>query len=185
MPRDFLDLGTRGAIDMALRRLVQAGRIRRLCRGVYDYPLRHDRLGALSPSLPKVAQAIARSGGMDLQPSGALAANALGLSSQVPAQLVYHTNGTSRTVRVGNQVIRFKRTAPRGMLGAGTTAGVVVQALRYLGGDAIHGDDVASLLRRLKDPDKRQLAKLIPDAPAWMRPILESVCESSGPPVSG
>lgn len=157
---------------MALSRLMHDGQLRRLCRGVYDYPRQHDRLGPLAPALSKVAQAIARSGGLVLQPSGALAANALGLSTQVPVQLVYLTDGSSRRVQVGNQTIRFRQATPKGLLGAGTVAGVVIQALRHLGRDGLTDEVIANLSRVLRDRDKQKLVRLAPDAPAWMRPYL-------------
>ena len=177
VPSDFLDLGSRGAVDMALSRLVRGGHARRLSRGVYDYPRQHDRLGALPPALPKVAQAIARSGGLVLQPSGAFAANALGLSTQVPAQLVYFTNGSSRRIKVGNQTIRFKQATPKGLLGAGSVAGVVIQAIRHLGRDGLTDHVIAHLSKILKDQDKRALVQLVPSAPAWMHPYLNRICD--------
>jgi len=165
---------------MALGRLVDGGRIRRLCRGVYDFPRQHPRLGPLTPPLYLVAQAIARSGGLALQPSGAQAANALGLSTQVPAQLEYYTDGSSRVVQVGKQVIRFRQATPKRLQGAGTTAGLVIQALRYMGRDGLTGDEAMSLADRLDDSDKRKLAQLVPGAPAWMCPMLQRIAASSG-----
>jgi hypothetical protein len=179
VPRDFLDLGSRGAVDMALKRLVGAGRIRRLCRGVYDLPRKHARLGVLTPPLHLVAQAIARSGGLLLQPSGASAANALGLSTQVPAQLEYYTDGSSRVTSVGKQAIRFRQATPKRLLGAGTTAGLVIQALRFMGRDGLRENQLAALARRLNDSDKRKLGQLAVDAPAWMRPLLRRISETS------
>src|SRR5262245_14325576 len=103
VPADFLNLGSRAAVDQALTRLTRAGTLRRLARGVYDWPSQHPRLGLLSPSLPRVAAAIARSTGSVLAVPGAQAANQLGLSTQVPAGLLYLTDGPSRRVPVGSR----------------------------------------------------------------------------------
>src|ERR1035437_9920315 len=84
-PRMFNDLGNRAAVDQALSRLTKAGKIRRMARGVYDIPKEHPTLGALSPDPDAVAKSIAAQAGYRLQPTPARAANALGLSSQVPA----------------------------------------------------------------------------------------------------
>src|ERR1700747_403109 len=98
VPADFLDIGSREAVGLALHRLARKGTIRRLARGVYDFPKQHPVLGLLSPSADDVAKALAGRDRPRLQPSGAYAANALGLSDQVPARAVYLTDGPSRTV---------------------------------------------------------------------------------------
>ena len=85
VPRDFLDLGSRGAVAQALHRLEKKGVLRRLTRGVYDFPKQHRTLGLLSPSAETIASALAGRDRTRLQPAGAYAANALGLSEQVPA----------------------------------------------------------------------------------------------------
>src|SRR5579859_6816774 len=90
-PKDFLDLGGRAAVDQALSRLAKAGGIRRLARGIYDFPRMSPRLGVLSPAPEAVAKAVAQQTDSAVQVTGAQAANALGLSMQVPAQPVYLT----------------------------------------------------------------------------------------------
>lgn len=177
VPRDFLDLGSRQAVDRALARMAERGFLRRLAQGVYHYPEIHPRLGPLSPRLDRVARAIARSHGSTLQPSGVQVANQLGLSTQVPAQLTYLTDGTTRDVRVGNQTIRFRHTSPRNLLGAGTAAGSVVQALRFLGRGGVTEDVIAQLQEHLPARDKKQLASLAPMTPAWMQPALSRITE--------
>ena len=87
-PSDFLDVAGRAAVDQALSRLVKSGTLRRLTRGLYDYPKVHPKLGALSPTPDDVAQALARETGSHVQIAGARAANALGLSTQMPATYV-------------------------------------------------------------------------------------------------
>ena len=99
------DLGARAAIDQALGRLVRDGSLRRLARGLYDLPQVHPVLGPLSPNPDAVAAAAAEQVGHRLQISPARAANALGLSSQVPAKIVYLTDGSSRKIKAGQQVI--------------------------------------------------------------------------------
>ena len=162
VPRDFLDLGSRDAVDQALSRLARAGTIRRLRRGVYDYPKTHPRLGPLTPSAHEIASAIARSTGHAIQVSGAHAANALGLSSQVPAQTVYLTDGTSRIVKVGNRTITFRHSNQ--LAGAVTTVGTIIQALRYIGRGSEIADDVTEKIRAgLSDSQLRSLRKHMGD----------------------
>ena len=179
VPTDFLDLGGRAAVDQALSRLTRSGGLRRVARGVYDRPKLHPRLGTLSPSLPGVAAAIARSTGCQLQVSGAMAANQLGLSTQVPARLSYLTDGTSRTIPVGNRVIDFRRASPRVLAGAGGTAGLVMQALRYLGRDGIT-DDVVDRIRAILAPkDRIAVLTHIKSAPTWMHPSLRRIAATA------
>ena len=97
-------------MDKALSRLTARGVIRRLARGLYEYPREHPELGTLSPDLEKVAKALAGKHRIRLQPAGAYAANLLGLSEQVPAKIVFLTDGPSRTVKIGRQEIHLRRT---------------------------------------------------------------------------
>src|SRR5262245_44406575 len=137
VPADFLEIGSRQAVDVALHRLAQKGTIRRRARGVYDFPKEHPVLGALQPSAEAVAKALAGRDRTRLQPAGAYAANALGLSEQVPAKAVFLTDGPSRTVRIGAMTIQLRRTTPRNMAAAGRFSGLLIQALRELGKDHI------------------------------------------------
>lgn len=178
VPKDLLDLGSRGAVDAALHRLVDAKKIRHLGRGVYDYPKCHDRLGPLTPSADDLARAVARSTGETLAYSGATAANMLGLSTQVPARPVYLTNGSSRNVQFGNRIIRLVRAAPSRMVGGDTMPGLVLRALRFLRIGGIDGRAIVQLRSILSDADRRGLRKLWPDAPDWMRSILDKVLDT-------
>lgn len=178
-PKDFLELGERGAVDIALHRLVKAGTIRRLARGVYDYPKTSDLLGVLSPSTEAIAKALAGPEALRLQPAGAYAANLLGLSEQVPAKIVYFTDAPSRTVRVGNQTITLKQTTPRNMKLHNRLSGLVVQALRYLGQRNIGPDEIATLKARLNAEQRNAVAADAKWAPAWIAKIMRSLPEEN------
>ena len=170
-PSDFLNIGTRAAVDQALSRLVKAGKLRRLARGLYDFPKVHRQLGPLSPAPDDVAQALARETGSQVQIAGARAANALGLSTQVPAKTTYLTDGPSRRVVLGKRVVDLRHASPKHLIAPGSPAGTVVQALRHVG--AIRAGDVARVAaRRLSARDKKPLASTAVQAPAWMRPTL-------------
>src|SRR5260370_40819615 len=128
-PRQFAHLGTRAAVDQALSRIQRSGQIRRLSRGVYEFPKTHPQIGVLSPSPEAVAKAMAERTGSRITISGAKAANLLGLSTQVPMQNVFWTEGPSRTVRIGNQTVALKHVAPSKMIGSGTEAGRGIQTV--------------------------------------------------------
>ncbi len=176
---DFLDLGSRDAVDQALSRHARAGTIRKLARGLYDVPRRDPHLGLLAPSVDSIANALRGRDAVRLQPAGAYAANLLGLSDQVPMRIVFLTDGGARQVRIGRLQIVLKRTTPRNMATAGTTSGLVIQGLRHLG--LRHVDDRAleKLRQRLSTNDKAQLARDVRFAPAWVARIMKQIAEGA------
>jgi hypothetical protein len=177
VPADFLDLGSREAVDIALHRLARKETIRRLARGVYDFPKQHPVLGLLSPSAEAVARALAGRDRTRLQPAGAYAANALGLSEQVPAKAVFLTDGPSRTVKIGPTTIQLKRTTARNMAAAGRLSGLLIQALRELGKEHVTPDRREHLKRTLPADKRRELIKDLKLAPAWMHSIFRELAE--------
>ena len=179
VPTDFLDIAKRPMIDLALHRLAKKKAIRRLARGVYDFPKQHPVLGELSPSAETVAEALAGRDRTKLQPSGAYAANALGLSEQVPAKAVFLTDGPSRTVKIGSMTIQLRRTTPRNMAAAGRLSGLLIQALRELGDDHVTPERIAHLKRTLPAEQRRELLKDLKLAPAWMHPIFRELAEDA------
>lgn len=174
-PRQFQDLGSSAAIEVALRRLKASGTIRQLARGIYDYPRQHPVLGLLNPTADAVARAISTRDGTRLQPSGGYAANLLGLSEQVPMKVVFLTDGPTRKVVLGKQTIILKQTTPKNMATAGRTSGLVIQALRHLGPRHVDDSLVASLRQRLDPADKRQLLKDLQHAPAWVAAVMRQI----------
>lgn len=177
VPADFLDLGSREAIDLVLHRLTRTGTIRRLARGVYDYPTEHPVLGAIQPSAETVARALAGRDRTRIQPAGAYAANILGLSEQVPAKSVFLTDGPSRTVKIGQMTIQLRQTTARNMATAGRLSGLLIQALRELGKEHISKERVEHLKRTLPAKKRRELVKDLRLAPAWMHPIFRELAE--------
>jgi len=177
VPADFLGLGSREAVDIVLHRLVRKGTIRRLARGVYDFPEEHPKLGPLQPSADKVAQALAGRDYTRLQPAGAYAANALGLSEQVPAKAVFLTDGPTRTVKIGPMTIQLRRTTARNMAAAGRLSGLLIQALRELGKEHVTPQRREHLKRTLPADKRRELIRDLRLAPAWMHPIFRELAE--------
>src|SRR5271163_3016938 len=178
VPADFLDLGSREAVDLALHRLARKGTIRRLARGVYDFPKEHPVLGLLSPSPEAVAKALAGRDHTRLQPAGAYAANALGLSEQVPAKAVFLTDGPSRTVKIGPTTIQLRRTTARNMAAAGKLSGLLIQGLRELGKEHVTPERRQYLKRTLPADKRRALLKDLRLAPTWMHPIFRELAEA-------
>ena len=175
VPGDFLDLGSRAAVDLALHRMVKDGTLRRLARGLYDCPQTHPALGVLLPSVESIAKALAGKGRLRLQPTGAYAANLLGLSEQVPARIVFLTDGASRTVTVGPTQITLRRTTPRNMAASGRLAGLMIQAFRHLGQAHVTPERIASLRKTLPASERRKLLQDLALAPSWMHSLFHAV----------
>lgn len=135
---DFVDLGSADAIDKALSRLTKSGRIRRVMRGIYDYPKYSCLLEQqLSPDIDQVAQALARKFGWTIQISGNAALNILGLSTQVPARYLYLSDGQSKTYHINDVELSFKKTALKDMGLKLPESALLVQALKTRGQESI------------------------------------------------
>lgn len=176
-PIHFIDLGSRAAVDQSLTRLAKDGTVRRLARGLYDYPQKHSILGDLPANYERIAQALAGRDNLKIQPSGAYAANLLGLTDQVPARIVFLTDGSNRNVRIRNQVIVLKRTTPKNMATAGKMSGLVIQALRFLGQSFVDDKVVGKLKEKLSADDKRMLITDLRYAPAWIGKVARRIAE--------
>ena len=178
-PKAFLDLGSPEAVRIALHRMEKRGTIRRLTRGLYDFPKQHPTIGFLSPSPDEIAKALSERDASRLQPSGAYAANLLGLSEQVPARIVFLTDGPARHVRIGRQEITLKNTTTRNMATAGRISGTVIQALRHIGSRQIGKQHIAHLRQTMTLSDKAQLKRDRIYAPGWMHRIIDAIAQDS------
>jgi hypothetical protein len=174
-PAEFLDLGSRAAVDKALSRNARAGTIRKLARGLYDLPRVDADLGPLSPHADDVARALAARDAARIQPTGANAANLLGLTTQVPVKVVYLTDGGSRRVTLGRLQIVLRKTTPRQLATADRISGTVIQALRWLGKRHVDESTVAQLSQKLSAEEKRQLLADLRYAPDWVANIMRRV----------
>jgi hypothetical protein len=175
--RHFQGMGSTAAIESTLRRLRHEGVIRLLARGLYDYPVKHPVLGTVAPSADAVARALVGRDAIRLQPSGAYAANVLGLSEQVPSRIVFLTDGPSRKVKLGKQEIILKRTVPRNLAAAGRKSGTLIQALRYLGEDQVDNKVRSILLRQITEEDRPALRRDLRHAPAWIADLLRPLAD--------
>jgi len=183
--KDFLDLGSRAAIDHALSRLVKEGVIRRIGRGLFDYPRSNARLGiVLSPDAFDVAQAVARKRGSVVQPSGALVANAIGVSTQVPGNDVYLTNASSGKIRLGKQTLTIKHAGPKVIGTRGKAVSPVLQALYFLGKDGITEDVVKHFRVTLSEKDKKKLLGQSRYSVCWLSDAVQRIVrgEDEGEP---
>ena len=179
-PSDLAQLGSRAAIDLALHRLTQKGLIRRVIRGVYVYPRRSKLLGQeLAPDMDQVAHALARKFGWRIHPSGPVAQNIIGLSTQVPASFVYLSDGPSRSYKVSNTTLAFRHTALKEASLKLRESALIVQALKSLGPERITASATAKIRKWLAP---RLRIKVLADTKfvtTWIYAVISEVCAES------
>jgi hypothetical protein len=176
-PTDFFDLGNRTAVYSALVHLVKDNRIRRISRGLYDVP-RYSQLWDefCLPDDDAIIDAIARQAQCAILPSGAMAANQLGLSLQVPAKLEYVWSKPTKKLQIGNLIFVFRYAPQSWVANCGhSIAGVILQALDWLGVNSIDYSTVTQLARFSSKLSKRDRELLRANAPDWVVPIINRV----------
>lgn len=170
---------SRSALDLALKRLVDDGRLKRVGRGLFYVPDRHPVLGDLPPKPEMIAAALVRRTGDHILPAGADAANRLGLSTQVQARPVFYTTGRANRRSAGSRTIELRHRTPR-IAQADPTVATVIEALRTLGKRRASSEQVRRQLERsLSDSQKHVLSLQLHLAPGWMHPILRSIASSA------
>jgi hypothetical protein len=167
--KDFLDIASRGTIDMTLSSLIREGSIRRIRRGLYDSPNVNPSLGGtLSPDIDETARALARRHRWRIIPDGTLAANLLGLSTQVPAKIVYLSDGPNKRIELGRRIIHFKHARPQTFIGDDGKSALVVQALRSLRQENVDQNVISRLRNILSDSERRKLVKATRFGVEWI-----------------
>jgi hypothetical protein len=177
---DFADLGSRSAVDIALHRREKEGLIRRVIRGIYDYP-RHSKplRGPVSPDIDKVAHALARKFGWRIQPDGATAQNLLGLSTQVPARVVYLSDGPNRSYTVGKTSLTFEHTALKEAGFKLPESRLIVQALKAYGENRIT-PKIIGLMQKKFDPALRKRILLdTKTATGWVYATIQEIARDN------
>ena len=178
--KDFLDIASRTTIDVTLAELTLDGTIRRIRRGLYDMPKVNPALGGkLSPDIDEAARAIARRQRWKIVPEGAWAANLLGLSTQVPAKIIYLTDGPNNEVQIGRRHIYFKHARPKAMAGLEGKLALVVQALRYLGKEGVVPGEIEILRAVLSPAEKHKLVKDTRFGVDWIYEMAKTIAENA------
>ncbi|SRR5690554_604127 len=169
---DFLSFGTAKSVSKALERLVDNNEISRVARGIYARLETHRVLGELQPGTEAIAEAIRKRDKARIVPTGVLALNVLGLSTQVPMNVVYLTDGSARKISLGKRKIVFKKTSPKNLSAIGEISGLVIQALKEIGKDNVTEEEIQIILKQLEKEDQYRLEHDIRLAPEWIRIIM-------------
>jgi len=164
--KGLLHLGSRAAVDQALSRLVRRGQLLRAGRGLYVRPI-ETRFGRRTPSAEVVLTAFQAESGETIAPSGAAAANKLGLTTQVPVRTVCLTSGPSRRLRFGAQTVELQHAPPWQLTFPGRPAGEVIRALAWFGRK--RGAELTSQLKHMLSQETvQELSSARGRMPTWM-----------------
>jgi ribosomal protein S19E (S16A) len=177
-PEDFQTTGSSEAIRVALHRLEKEQIIKRVAQGIYVRPKISKLIGPLMPTAEEVAEAIAKRDRTRTVPTGSYALNALGMSTQVPMNIVLLTDGSSREIKVGKRKIKFKKTTPKNLLAKGKISRLVIQALKEIGNGKINEDEEKKIRALLKSEDVKDLKHDIALAPAWIQKIMKKALDN-------
>ena len=175
---DFVSEFGENNIHQSLFNLEKSNRIRRVCRGVYDYPRYSDLLQQeLSPDMDQVAQALARKFNWRIFPSGNTALNLLGLSTQVPAKWVYLSDGPNREYKIGKQTLSFNKTVLKDLGFSLRESGLIVQALKALGKEHVDEKVISSLRNKLDSKKCKQVLNDTKTVTGWIYKIIKQICK--------
>jgi hypothetical protein len=169
---DFLRFGNSKTIAKSLERLVKKGDISRIARGIYTRLEKDPVLGLVKPGAEKIAKAIAKRDKARIVPTGVMALNALGLSTQVPMNAVYLTDGAARKINLGKRKVIFKKSSPKNLSAIGEISSLAIQALKEIGKDNVTENEKQIIISNLKNENKYRLEHDIRLAPEWIREIM-------------
>jgi predicted transcriptional regulator of viral defense system len=172
---DFSGLASRNTIDQTLLRLSKKGHIQKIAHGIFNKPKVNALIGIVQPSAHDLLISYCEKFGYKIQYHPTKAANLLGLSHYVPAQLIYLTDAPNKVVTLGVHTITLKHVAPRKLIGIGTKASLIIQSLYYFGKDQMD-DSLYYKIKNLLDDNTNDLLKsFFSDLPYWMQNALSKI----------
>lgn len=169
---DFFDFGNPDAVNKALQRLDEKGFLIRIATGIYLYPVIDEEIGIVFPAIEEIAMAVAKRDRARIFPTGSYAVNKIGLSTQVPVNAVFITDGAARTIKIGRRNIKFKKTSPKNLLLKGPVSGLIIQALKEIGKNNVNAEQLKRIYDLLENESEENIkhdAKLVP---VWIRKII-------------
>lgn len=175
---DFRSIADTDPVNKALSRLNEIGKIRRIAQGLYDKPVYSKILNENSaPDIDKVAKALARKYNWTIAPSGETALNYLHMSTQVPNEWCYISDGPYRKYEIEPFVIEFKHCANKEISGRSALTIIVIQALKFIGKDRVQKEDIERLTSVLHDEDKKVILNESINTTSWIYNIIKEVCD--------
>ncbi len=174
---DFSGTGSDEAIRQSLQRLMKKKLIIRLSKGIYYYPKKGKLFNdIIYPTAEQIAEAIAKRDKARIIPTGSYAQYKLGLSTQIPMNVVYLTDGSARKISIGNQNITFKKTSPRNLVVTHKLSNLIIQALKDLGKKEVN-TEIKEKIKQIiiNSREMAEVKKNIHNAPAWVKTIISEM----------
>jgi hypothetical protein len=170
---DFAETDNYEAVRKALQRLEKANKIKRIAKGIYLLPKKHERFGYINPHAEQIATAIAKRDKARIIATGATALNLLGLSTQIPVNVVFLTDGSARKIKIGNQSIQFKKTNPKNLSIKHRLTNLIIQALKAIGENNVTNEQVDKIHEIIERSNEKELVyKNLRNAPFWIQKLL-------------
>lgn len=169
----FLEFGNAKAINKALERLVVSGKLHRISTGIYVRPIVDKTIGVVLPGIEEIAQAIAKRDRALIIPTGSYAMYKLGLTTQVPLNVVFYTNTSARKILIGEQAIIFKKASSRNLASIGEISMLAIQALKSIGKHHVTEEDLIKIRSALSKEKPEHVKHDLQLAPEWIRRLLE------------
>ena len=178
-PEDFASMGNSESVRQALSRICKDGTIVRLSKGIYLYPVIDEELGIFFPSVERIAKAISKRDKSRIIPTGAFALNRLGLSTQVPMNDIFFTDGIPRKINIGKQTITFKHIHPKSLSFRGKITPLAVAALKEIGKGKALPEELHKIKRALQSEATEIVLSDAYLAPRWITDIILSLIKPS------
>jgi hypothetical protein len=172
-PESFTSFGSAKAVWKALGRLVNSAEIHRVAKGIYVRPVKDKLLGPVLPGIEDVAEAIRKRDKARIVPTGSYALYKLGLTTQVPMNVVYYTDSTARKIQIGKQSITFKRASARSLSAIGEISMLAIQALKTIGQEQVTNDEINKIRELLIQEKPYHLQHDLKLAPEWIRELFK------------
>ena len=175
--KDFTELGSQSALDVSLNRLENKGFIRRIMRGLYDYPEYNNFLKKqLSPDFDQIAQALARKFSWKIQPTGITALNYFGLSTQVPGRITYLTDGPKRNYYILDTTLEFKNTSLKDSKLHSPKSELIVQALKSIGESRVDETILFAIRKHLSKSEREEILNDTKYVASWVYSFIKRIC---------
>ena len=168
----FVKIANNKSINKALERLVKSGEIERVTQGIYVRPVIDNYIGKVLPSIEEIAVAIAKRDRARIIPTGSYAMYKLGLSTQVPLNIVFYTDTSARKIKIGKQIITFKKASSKNLAFVGEISTLAIQALRTIGKDQATAEEIKLIKNILKNENPKHIQHDLLLAPVWIRKLI-------------
>jgi len=168
----FAKVTNNKAANKALERLVKSGELDRIAQGIYVRPVIDDYVGKVLPSIEEIAVAIAKRDRATIMPTGSYSMYKLGLTTQVPLNIVFYSDTSARKIKIGKQTITFKKASSKNLAFVGEISTLAIQALRTIGKDQAITEEIKQINKILKKENPKHLQHDLQLAPVWIRKLL-------------